>query len=81
MIKSITKDRRGATATEYALMVGLIALVVLGAAKIFGTTLKDKIKAQSDQVKTFLSSNPQRGRLPLQQELQTGPSCGCHRFS
>ncbi len=50
MIQSIIKDRRGAGAVEYAMLVGLIALIVLGAAKIFGSTLKSKIEGQAKTV-------------------------------
>jgi len=50
MIKSIVRDRRGAGTVEYAVLVGLLALVVLGAVKIFGTTLKSKIEGQAKTV-------------------------------
>lgn len=50
MIKSFLKDRRGATTTEYAILMGLLALVVLAAVKVLGTNLKNKIQSQADQV-------------------------------
>jgi Flp pilus assembly pilin Flp len=34
-------DERGATATEYALMVGLIALVIFAAVGTFGIAVSD----------------------------------------
>lgn len=33
------REEKGATATEYALIVAVIALVIVGAMTIFGTTL------------------------------------------
>jgi Flp pilus assembly pilin Flp len=50
MIKSILKDKRGATTTEYAILIGLLALVVLGAVQVFGKNLKTKITSQADAV-------------------------------
>ena len=38
------RDERGATAVEYALMVGLIALVIIGAVTIFGIAVNDLFK-------------------------------------
>lgn len=32
-------DERGATATEYALMAGLIALVIVGSVTLFGSAV------------------------------------------
>ena len=40
-INFITKDERGATAVEYALMAALIALVIFVAVQALGLTLKD----------------------------------------
>lgn len=35
------RDEHGATAVEYALMVGLIALVIVGAVSFFGLAVSD----------------------------------------
>ncbi|MGO4343456.1 Flp family type IVb pilin [Pedococcus sp. 2YAF34] len=35
----LRRDDRGATAVEYALMVSLIALVIIGAVTLFGTNV------------------------------------------
>ena len=37
----LKRDERGATAVEYGLMVGLIAVVIIGAVTLLGTELKD----------------------------------------
>ena len=42
------KEEEGATALEYALMVGLIAAVIVGAVTILGTTGRESF-TQSDQ--------------------------------
>jgi pilus assembly protein Flp/PilA len=42
---------RGATAVEYALMVALIAIVIIGAVTLLGTTLSDKFTTVKDSVK------------------------------
>ena len=34
------KDEKGATATEYGLLVGLIALIIVAGVTIFGTNLR-----------------------------------------
>lgn len=36
-----TREERGATAVEYALMVGLIALVIVGSVTLFGVAVRD----------------------------------------
>ncbi len=36
----ILRDQEGATAPEYGLMVALIAVVILGAVKVLGTSLE-----------------------------------------
>ena len=42
MFKKFIKDENGATAIEYGLIAGLIALVIIGAAELAGTNLKAK---------------------------------------
>jgi pilus assembly protein Flp/PilA len=37
----LKKDEKGATAVEYGLMVGLIAVVIIGAVTLLGGELKD----------------------------------------
>jgi len=41
MFKSSVESERGATAVEYALLVGLIAVVIIGAVTALGTQLND----------------------------------------
>lgn len=38
------RDDRGATSTEYALLVGLIALVIFAAVATFGIAVSDLLK-------------------------------------
>jgi pilus assembly protein Flp/PilA len=45
-------EERGATAVEYALMVGLIAVGIIGAV----VTLKDKIGSTLNKVQTTIAS-------------------------
>jgi pilus assembly protein Flp/PilA len=41
------KDESGATAIEYGLIAGLIAVVIIGALTTLGTTIKGKFSAIS----------------------------------
>ena len=52
----MNKMRKGATFIEYALLAGLVAIVVATAAVLFGDELKGFFKNTSDQTAT-LSSN------------------------
>ena len=38
------RDERGATAVEYGLMVGLIAIVIIGGVSAFGLAVSDLFK-------------------------------------
>jgi pilus assembly protein Flp/PilA len=40
-VVSDPRDERGATAVEYGLMVGLIAIVIVGAVSLFGLAVED----------------------------------------
>jgi pilus assembly protein Flp/PilA len=40
LIKSLWNDESGATAVEYAIMVALIAVVIIGTVQALGLTLK-----------------------------------------
>ena len=44
------QDTRGANLVEYVILVGVIAILVLGAARLFGTNLNSKMSAQAGQV-------------------------------
>ncbi len=44
------KDESGATAIEYGLIAALIAVVLVGALQLLGTSLSDKFDAISDEV-------------------------------
>ena len=52
MLRNIVSDRRGATTTEYAILIGLLALVVLAAVKLFGSSLRTKINEQTETIQT-----------------------------
>jgi pilus assembly protein Flp/PilA len=41
-------DERGATAVEYALMVGLIALAIIGSVSLFGRQLRGELNRISN---------------------------------
>ena len=49
----IIEDRRGAGMTEYIILVGVIALLALGAFQLFGESVKAKIEAQTGTVDTI----------------------------
>lgn len=40
-IESIQSDESGATAVEYALIIGLIAIVIIGAVTLLGTSISN----------------------------------------
>jgi len=48
MIRRLFTDEEGAAMTEYALLVGLIAVVALGAVTILGTNVRDKFQEIAD---------------------------------
>jgi pilus assembly protein Flp/PilA len=50
----LERDEKGATAVEYGLMVGLIAVVIIGAVTLLGTELKDMFT----DVKNSLAGTP-----------------------
>jgi len=47
IISRFRKDQSGATAIEYGLIAGLIAVVIIGAVSTVGGTLKTKFEAIS----------------------------------
>jgi len=49
-LKSRATDESGATAVEYALMVALIAVVIIGAVTILGNNASDKFTTVGDAV-------------------------------
>ena len=46
----LQSEERGATAVEYALMVSLIAVVIIGAVTILGTNVSDAFDAVADKI-------------------------------
>jgi len=44
------RDDRGATAVEYGLMVGLIAVVIIGAVTLLGTSVRGLFQTVADAV-------------------------------
>ena len=49
-LKDRAQDEGGATAVEYALMVALIAVVIIGAVTFLGTSSRDKFQTVGDSV-------------------------------
>ncbi len=47
LLNRFAADQSGATAIEYGLIAGLIAVVIIGAAKTLGTTISAKFGAIS----------------------------------
>ena len=44
------RDERGATATEYGLLVGLVALIIVGGVGLFGNNLNTFFSGLGDKV-------------------------------
>lgn len=55
MKKMLMKARKGATFIEYALLAGLVAIVVAVAAMMFGDQIKSLFSESGKQVKTVTS--------------------------
>jgi pilus assembly protein Flp/PilA len=49
-IKRLLSEERGATAIEYGLIAGLIAVVIIGALTVTGTSLKSVFENVSDKL-------------------------------
>ena len=49
-VERLVRDRRGANLVEYIILVGVVALLALGAFKSFGGDLKTKIGNQATTV-------------------------------
>ncbi len=49
-LRRLTADKRGATMAEYAVLVAAIAVVVIIAAKAFGTSVSAKIDASATSI-------------------------------
>ena len=47
---TFTKREEGATAIEYALIAGLIAVVIIGATSLLGEGISDKFKLIADKI-------------------------------
>jgi pilus assembly protein Flp/PilA len=49
-LQSLTRTERGASLVEYALLVALIAVVVIGAVTLLGSTAEDTFSDVSDSL-------------------------------
>ncbi len=49
----LVRDSRGANLVEYIILVGVVALLAIGAFKTFGGSVQEKINGQAGQVKTI----------------------------
>ncbi len=58
-IRSFFKDTRGASMVEYVILVGVIAVLAMGAFKLFGGTIFNKITGQGASVDTQVNTAPQ----------------------
>lgn len=52
MIKDFFKDEAGASAVEYGLLVALIAVVIIGAVSMLGTTISSMFTSVSNAIST-----------------------------
>jgi Flp pilus assembly pilin Flp len=48
--RAIVRDRRGANMVEYIILVGIVALFAIGAFKMFGGKVVERVKTQSTTV-------------------------------
>jgi len=51
------KDSRGATMVEYIILVGVIAMLAIGAFRLFGTAVKGKVQQQQGTVDSVESGS------------------------
>lgn len=49
-IQKLIEDKKGANLVEYILLVGLIAIVVIAAARTFGSAVSSKMDEQKGEV-------------------------------
>ncbi len=59
-VKSFSKEEKGATMFEYAILVGLIALIAIGGVAVFGQklhTMFDNLASQVQSVNTSSTTN------------------------
>lgn len=52
MVKNFFKDESGASAVEYGLLVALIAVVIIGAVSMLGTTISTMFTSTSNAIST-----------------------------
>lgn len=50
IIQRLAQNRRAATSIEYALLAGLIAVVIIGALTIFGTEIGNTFNAVANAI-------------------------------
>jgi len=60
-VKRFMRDEEGATAIEYGLIVGLIAVVLIGIFTVLGTGLGDLFTSASDGVSTAVTASEAGG--------------------
>ena len=76
MKKIMMRARKGATFIEYALLAGLVAIVVAAAAMLFGDRLKNLFKETSDTTKavtTGVKAVNLKGGLEKAATIQVDP--------
>jgi pilus assembly protein Flp/PilA len=57
MLQRLLSEEHGATAIEYGLIAGLIAVVVIGALTVTGTSLKGVFEKVSGELETVAGSS------------------------
>jgi pilus assembly protein Flp/PilA len=63
-IKRLLSEERGATAIEYGLIAGLIAVVIIGALTVTGTSLKSVFETVSGELETVAGEGGGGGEAP-----------------
>jgi Flp pilus assembly pilin Flp len=56
-LNQLLDDRRGAGMTEYIILVGVIAMLALGAFRLFGESVSAKVEEQQGAVDNIAAPN------------------------
>lgn len=58
LLRRIWRERDGATAAEYSLLIALIALAIIGGASVLGPAIGNQIGATGSTIKAEMDARP-----------------------
>lgn len=64
LLSAVSRDQRGANSVEYAILVGVVALALVGGVRAFAGHVKVVTEREAVSVRTFESSGPGSGKDP-----------------